>query len=102
MKKLTTVFIIILSITVAKAQQSRHDIDSLKHELTIAKEDTTKVHLLVLLSDLFYNSYADTCVAYAQEALDLAKKINFENGILKAEFSLTGSLMTSGNYPLAL
>ena len=47
MKNLAAILITILSITVAEAQQSNQFyIDSLKHELTIAKEDTSKVRLL--------------------------------------------------------
>ncbi len=93
----------IFLITIAEAQQSNQFyIDSLKHELTIAKEDTNKIHLLIGLSDSYFFSYADTGVAYAQQALDLSEKLNFEGGILEAEFSLIQSLIISGNYPLAI
>ncbi|MEO6130394.1 MAG: hypothetical protein ABIQ02_01005, partial [Saprospiraceae bacterium] len=100
MKNLAIIFVIILSITVAKAQQST--IDSLKHELTIAKEDTNKVELFISLSYLYINSHADTAVVYAQQALDLSKILNFEEGILYAEGNLGLSLQIAGNYPLAL
>jgi len=103
MKSLAAILIIILSITVAEAQQSdQFNINRLKHELTIAKEDTNKVHLLANLGYLYSQMYADTGAAYAQQALDLAKKINFEGGILEAESELAGSLLALGNYPLAL
>jgi len=103
MKNLAAILIIILSIIVAEAQQSNQFyVDSLKHELTIAKEDTNKVHLLLKLSDFYVQSSADTGIAYAQQALDLAKKVNFQEGILYAEGSLSISLTTSGNYQLGL
>ncbi|WP_276500882.1 tetratricopeptide repeat-containing sensor histidine kinase [Terrimonas pollutisoli] len=103
MKNLAATLITILSITVAEAQQSNQFyIDSLKNELTIAKEDTNKVRLLAGLSYEYVVSSADTGVAYAQQALDLAKKLNFEDGILEAEGGLAWSLTISGNYPLAL
>ena len=103
MKSLTVTLIIILSITVAKAQQSNQFyIDSLKHELVIAKEDTNKVNLLVKLSYLYTDSHADTGVAYGEQALDLAEKLNFEKGVLFAEGTLGLSLQIAGNYPLAL
>ena len=86
MKNLAATLITILSITVAEAQPSNQFyIDSLKHELTIAKEDTNKVHLLFRLSAFYVQSSADTGIAYLQQALDLAKKINFQEGILFAE-----------------
>ena len=53
MKNVATILITILSITIAEAQQSgRFYIDSLKSELTIAKEDTNKAKLLIRLSGL--------------------------------------------------
>ena len=103
MKNLAAALITILSITVAEAQQSNQFyIDSLKHELTIAKEDTNKVDLLLTLSDFYVQSSVDTGIAYVQQALDLAKKINFQEGILSAEGSLSIYLTSSGNYPLGL
>ena len=68
----------------------------------MAKEDTNKVNLLLTLSNFYVQSSADTGIAYAQQALDLAKKINFQEGILSAEFRLSIALTTSGNYPLGL
>ena len=44
MKKSTAIFIIVFPVFFAAAQQPK--IDSLKHELALAKEDTTKVYLL--------------------------------------------------------
>jgi len=103
MKNFAVILITILSITVTEAQQSNQFyIDSLKHELTIAKEDTNKVILLAGLSYSYSNAHADTGIAYAQQALDLAKKLNFEQGVLYAEGWLSYSLAITGNYPLAV
>ena len=103
MKNLAAILITILSITVAEAQQSNQfHIDSLKNELTIAKEDTNKVHLLLRLSESYVQSSVDTGIAYAQQALDLAKKVNFQEGILYAEGTLSTLFAVSGNYPLGL
>jgi len=90
----------ILSIIFAEAQQP--NIDSLRHKLTIAKEDTSKVMLLVRLSYLYSDFHADSGVVYAQQALDLANELNFEKGVLYAEGNLSLSLEITGNYPLAL
>jgi two-component system NtrC family sensor kinase len=102
MKKLALTLVIILSITVSEAQQSdQFYIDSLKHELTIAKEDTNKAHILISLADLYFKSHPDTII-YAQQASDLSKKLNFDEGILEAELALSSSAIVLGNYPLAL
>lgn len=65
-------------------------------------EDTNKVHLLAQLSSMYAVSQADSGVVYAQQALNLAKKLNFEEGILEAEGSISVSLLSTGNYPLSL
>jgi hypothetical protein len=97
MKKLVATLISALSITAVQAQQSnRIFIDSLKHELTLAKEDTNKVYLLGSLGDVYSRLSADTGVAYAQRALDLAQKLKFEGGILSAEGTLAICLLLSG------
>ena len=103
MKNFAATLLTILSIIVAQAQQpNQFYIDSLKHELTIAKEDTNKVHLLTWLSGWYWDYSNDTATAYAQQALDLARKLNFESGIVDAEGTLSWALVLSGNYPLAL
>ncbi len=103
MKKIAAIFITILSILVSEAQQSNQFyIDSLKRELANAEDDTNKVKLLYRLSNLYALSFEDTAATYAQESLNLAQKINFDWGIFTAEFRLSGALMISGNYPLAL
>ena len=77
-------------------------IDSVKKVLPTQKEDTNKVNVLNILSNSYADSYADTGLAYAQQALDLAEKLNYEWGIWESEISLARSLTTLGNYPLSL
>jgi two-component system, NtrC family, sensor kinase len=77
-------------------------IDSLKHELNIAKEDTNKVNLLANLSYRYTWSYADTSIMYAEQALELAQKLNSEGQIAMAQGQMSSALITLGNYPLAL
>ncbi len=84
------------------AYTQTNQIDSLKSVLFTQKEDSNKVRLLTSLSYSYLQSSADTAADYAQRALSLAEKINFERGIYEVELSLTASLMISGNYPLAL
>jgi hypothetical protein len=51
MKNLAAIFIFIFSVTGVEAQQpNQFYVDSVKHELSIAKEDTNKVILLAVLS----------------------------------------------------
>jgi two-component system sensor histidine kinase UhpB len=77
-------------------------IDSIKKTLSTQRTDTNRVKLLNKIS-MFYLGYnADSSLIYAQQALDLAGKLNYEPGIYNAEEYLCSSLTTLGNYPLAL
>src|SRR6185295_3135767 len=77
-------------------------IDSLKKVLQTEKEDTNKLNTLFFLVGHYIESHADTGVTYSQQALDLAEKLNSEQGILMAEGSLSICLIFAGNYPLGL
>jgi two-component system sensor histidine kinase UhpB len=80
----------------------RDFVNASKKALQTQKEDTNKVNLLTRVSDAYSFNYPDTALVYAQQAIDLAEKINFERGILNANRSLIRSLTTLGNFPLAL
>ncbi len=77
-------------------------VNSKKSILLTQKEDTTKVKLLTDISSAYSFSYPDSSRTYAQQAIDLAEKINFERGLLNANRSLVRSLILSGNFPMAL
>jgi two-component system NtrC family sensor kinase len=95
--------LIILSTVVRIATLAQPaGIDSLKKELVIAREDTTKVLLLYDLSNRYTWSYADTSILYAQQGMDLAQKLNFKRGIEFGYGQISSALTTLGNYPLAL
>src|SRR5688572_11738370 len=93
----------VLLCSLSAHAQSLHNTDSLKKALHEQKEDTTKVKLLYNLSFSYTaGSYADTALAYAQRALDLAEKLNYEPGIFWSEITLGESFALLGNYPLSL
>src|SRR4030095_17271382 len=100
MKKLFALLLSVYPSLFAIAQNNF--IDSLKQELALLKEDSTKVELLSYLSMAYSYSYADTGLAYAQQALDLAEKLNYKHGISLSMGNMVGALTTLGNYPLAL
>jgi len=103
MKNPVIVFMTFFLTTIAEAQQSNQPyIDSLKQQLTIAKEDTIKVQILAELIELYSVYHPDTAITYGQQALQLSEKLNFEEGILFSTGTLSISLQYAGNYPLAL
>src|SRR4030095_574429 len=103
MKNLIIVFISILLTTITEAQQSNQfQIDSLKHELTVAKEDTNKVNLLNKLSIIYLFINPESAINFAKEGRDLARKLNYSKGEGTALNGLGEASHTVGDYPQAL
>ncbi len=100
MRKCLLFFLLIVFVTAVKGQNKL--IDSLKQELFNAKEDTTKVLILVRLGGSYAFSYADTALMYALQALQLAQRLNYESGTAGAQLTMCRALTNLGNYPLAL
>lgn len=81
-RALNIVLFSILLYPLLAQTQSLHNTDSLRRALFLQKEDTNKVKLIYNLSFSYTaGSYADTALVYAQRALDLAEKLNYESGI---------------------
>ncbi len=81
---------------------SGQDRDSLRKMLAFANEDTGKVKILNVLGYSYAWSDADTSIMYAQQAMDLAEKIHFEHGVVRAQLTMSAALTTIGNYYRAL
>ncbi|MCH8319004.1 MAG: tetratricopeptide repeat protein, partial [Bacteroidetes bacterium] len=58
--------------------------DSLRQVLKTAQNDTNKVNTLLTLGEELCLSQPDTALKYFQQALILARKINFQKGIAEA------------------
>jgi signal transduction histidine kinase len=101
MKKMFFILSVLLFFLV-KTNAQFYNIDSLKQRLNYAREDTNKLFLLLRISHSYTWSYADTSIIYAQQALDLAQKLNYERGLVWAQGQMSSALTTLGNYPLAL
>jgi signal transduction histidine kinase len=92
-----------------EAYTQNNTIDSLKRALETEKEDTNKVNTLNFLSDAIRTKTYDTntgeythSIFYAQQALNLSKKINFERGKRKAWKNIGTVYFFQKNYPEAL
>ena len=82
--------------------QTRQEIDSLKHELAIAKHDTNRVIVMVNLAVEHQNVNPDSALMYGQQALDFAKKIKFLRGEARAFYALGAVNRIIGDMPTAL
>src|ERR687886_26572 len=100
MKKYLFILLVFLQAVAAAAQE--WNADSLKHQLLTAREDTTKVILLALLSRELQRSNPDSAFVVGQQGLKLAQQINYERGILHCKASLSGCWWSIGDYSAAI
>ncbi len=100
MKKIIHLLPLILFTAMAEAQLSKTN--SLKQALQNEKKDTSRVLLLENLSQAYSTSKTDTSLLLAQEALALARKINFEKGEAVSLNRIGTVLSSIGNHPQAL
>ena len=55
--------------------------DSLKAVIPSLQEDTTKVDALLDLSSNLFRTHPDTAIIYAEQAKDLAEKLDYHEGL---------------------
>ena len=83
------------------------NIDSLHQLLLQAKIDSTRINLLIILSQAYlnqqnYQQNRDSSFWYAQQAMGLSQKINFLKGQFGARTQLAYLFKDAGNYSTAL
>jgi two-component system, NarL family, sensor histidine kinase UhpB len=86
---------------VASAQSSQ-EIDSLKQVLKTQLSDTARIYTLVSLSNCYQLHYPDSSLAFAKQALGLAEKLQYDEGIFWSVVGINNALVFTGNYPLEL
>jgi adenylate cyclase len=77
-------------------------IDSLTSELVKAKEDTGKVNILNALSATYRKINTDEGLKYGSQALEMATRLSWKNGIANANMSLSLNYTYRSDYALAL
>ncbi|MEO8146894.1 MAG: tetratricopeptide repeat protein [Bacteroidia bacterium] len=77
-------------------------IDSLQIVLKTAKEDTAKVKALARLAYEFENSNPDTAIYFANAAIALATKLDYQMGIARAHFYKGSALINLAEFDNAL
>src|SRR6476659_5775479 len=76
--------------------------DSLKHQLAMVTQDTSRVLILGELAEAFRNTMSDSAMLYGQQSLSLARQIQFPRGEAKALLSMSVILREIGNFPRSL
>ena len=82
--------------------QSRQALDSIKHQLAIAKQDTSRVLILVDLCNSYRNSNIDSSVMYGQQALAMSQSIKFFRGEARASYTIGITYRILGDIPKSL
>ena len=76
--------------------------DSFINLLQKAQPDTNKVKLLLDFGEMYYFTNPDSCLILSDQALELARELNFESGKVAALNKAGESLRFLGEYPRAL
>lgn len=94
-------FKIVALSTLGQLPAFRHA-DSLRQQLAIVTQDTSRVLILAELAEAFRNTISDSALRYGQQSLSLARQIQFPKGEARALLSMSVILREMGNFPRAL
>ena len=100
MRKAVYVIICIISTCLLKAQDPKRD--SLQGLLSIAKEDTAKVMLLLSIADSYEANNQDSSIYYLEESKKLSGQLKFKKGLYHYYAQSAIVLFTKGDYNLAM
>ena len=99
-KKFVVTLLFAFICIVTFSQQKK--IDSIRHQLTIAKDDSSRILMMADLSFTYNFENPDSGLMYADKAIELAKQIHFSRGEIRGMFSKSAILETNGDMPEAL
>jgi signal transduction histidine kinase len=100
MKKIFQLCFLLLFLSKANAQNKT--IDSLKEKLSVAKEDTNKVQILINLGYNYQWNKPDSALMYGLRARQLSQQLNYIDGEIEVAPVLSEALNSKGNFSQAL
>jgi signal transduction histidine kinase len=98
----TFVLIVLISLKANSQSMTMLHVDSLKQALKMVRNDTSSVLIMANLAEGYRGSKPDSAMLYAQQALQLAKKIQFPRGEVLSLLSISVVMRELGNLPQAL
>ncbi len=100
----TILFVLVGSTGFAQTAhaQGRLRIDSLKRQLTIAKQDTSRVLIMARLCASYRVPKPDSSLVFGQQALTLAQQIKFPKGEIQALAHMGRTQLDIGSLPKSL
>ena len=93
---------LLLGLTWGSVLSQNARIDSLKRVLTKSRQDTSQVMTLTRLSTGYSYYSTDTSIKLAQQALRLARRLNFAKGESRALEAISLTMRVNGDFPQAL
>jgi signal transduction histidine kinase len=78
--------------------QRQHELDSLTTLLGVAGEDTTKVLLLISLSNFYQTSKQDSSLYLLEKARELSERLNYTSGLYRYHAGSSITYFTKGDY----
>jgi len=99
---LHVVFVEMLALSAVGQLPGFKHADSLKQQLAMVTQDTSRVLILGELAEAFRNTMSDSAMRYGQQSLSLARQIQFPKGEVKALLSMSVILREMGNFPRSL
>ena len=100
MKKIFIISSLLLLLSKVNAQDNT--IDSLKQLISVAKEDTNKVQILINLGWAYQWDKPDSAILYGLRARQLSQQLNYIAGEIEVAPILSEALCSKGNFSQAL
>jgi two-component system NtrC family sensor kinase len=94
----TMLFILTASVGIAQNKYT----DSLKHQLALAKDDTSRALVMAELCYFFRYSSTDSSLYYGEKALTLSQKLKFWKGEANSLNRMGLTMREKGDFPKAL
>ncbi|HEX3386632.1 MAG TPA: ATP-binding protein, partial [Mucilaginibacter sp.] len=102
MIKHSTLSIFFLFLAICGFGQTRDVVNSIRHDLYIAKDDTSKINAQIKLCLLYRLGNTDSAIYYGLKALKASEKINYLQGQVEANGFLAVTMEQLGDLPQAL
>ncbi len=102
MIKVITLTVFFGLVSSAVFSQNKKIADSLKHELATAKQDTARDLIMIELCYTYRLFDPDSSLYYGNKAFDMAKRINFPGGEIRALGFSSITLSNIGNLPKSM
>jgi signal transduction histidine kinase len=97
------VFVFLLCLTCSDGfAQTKEAVDSLQHQLAIAKDDTSRINAQIALCLLYRLGNTDSSLAYGRQALESSRRINYLPGQIGALGFMCIVTEQQGNLPKSL